>query len=96
MGDKMAKTDATRRRMIAAGVGLVGASALRAQNAAAVLTVGEVIGPHQEERRHPVDGANGGQPDRGSPDTPVKGIATTMMATLDVIQARGCCWPQHR
>jgi hypothetical protein len=38
----MTKNDLSRRRMIAAGAGIVGAQTLRAQ-AGAVVTVGEVI-----------------------------------------------------
>src|SRR4030095_10847862 len=86
MGDNMTKTDVMRRRMIAAGGGLVGASALPAQDAAAVLTVSEVIDRIKKNVRIPWMAQTVDNLIAGSPDTPVKGIATTMMATLDVMQ----------
>src|SRR5215813_14132834 len=76
----------SRRRLITAGAGLVTARSLPAQNAGAALTAGDVIARIKK---------NGGIPwmeqtvdnlIAGSADTPVKGIATTMMATLDVMQ----------
>jgi len=82
----MTKTDVMRRRMIAAGAGFVGANALRAQDAAAVLTVGEVIDRIKKNVGIPWMAQTVDNLIAGSPDTPVKGIATTMMATLDVMQ----------
>ena len=83
----MTKTDFMRRRMIAAGAGFVGANALRAQDAAAVLTVGEVIDRIKKNVGIPWMAQTVDNLIAGSPDTPVKGIATTMMATLDVMQS---------
>jgi len=82
----MPKTDVTRRRMIAAGAGFVGAKAMPAQNAAAVLTAGEVIDRIKKNVGIPWMAQTVDNLIAGSPDTPVKGIATTMMATLDVMQ----------
>lgn len=86
MGDNMTETDFTRRRMVAAAVGLVSATALPAQNAAAVLTAGEVIARIKKNIGIPWMEQTVDNLIAGSPDTPVKGIATTMMATLDVMQ----------
>src|SRR5205085_6757415 len=74
----------TRRKLLLAAMGLAATGLVRAH--AAPLTAGQVLEPIK---------ANVGVPGRaqtvddliaGSPDTPVKGIATTMMATLDVMQ----------
>ncbi|MBI1761573.1 MAG: Nif3-like dinuclear metal center hexameric protein [Acidobacteria bacterium] len=76
--------DTSRRNFLLASIGLAASKLVRAQ--AAPLTAGQVL-----ERIK----ANVGIPWRaqtvdnliaGVPDTPVKGIATTMMATLDVVQ----------
>src|SRR5690349_3335727 len=63
---------------------LTGGAALRAQSAS--LTAGQVIERIQKNvgvpwRTQTVDTIKA-----GSPDTPVKGIATTVMATFDVLQ----------
>ena len=76
----------SRRSFIAAGAGVTSYGAARAQAPSPVLTAGQVV-----ERIK----ANVGIPWReqtvdnliaGASDTPVRGIATTMMATLDVLQ----------
>jgi putative NIF3 family GTP cyclohydrolase 1 type 2 len=82
----MTKNDLSRRRMIAAGAGLVSANALSAQSAAPPLTAGEVIARIKKNVGIPWMEKTVDNLIAGSPDTPVKGIATTMMATLDVMQ----------
>jgi putative NIF3 family GTP cyclohydrolase 1 type 2 len=76
----------SRRSILLAGAGLTTAAVATPQGAAATLTAGQVIDRIK---------ANVGIPWRektvdniiaGSADMPVKGIATTMMATLDVVQ----------
>ena len=83
----MSHTDiVSRRSLLVAGVGVSSAGMAMPQGAGSTLTAGRVI-----ERIK----ANVGIPWRektvdniiaGSADMPVKGIATTMMATLDVLQ----------
>jgi putative NIF3 family GTP cyclohydrolase 1 type 2 len=72
--------------MIATGLGLVSASAVPAQTATATLTVGEVIARIKKNVGIPWMEQTVDNLIAGSADTPVKGIATTMMATLDVMQ----------
>lgn len=75
----------SRRSFLLASMGFAATKLVRAQSSPA-LTAGQVIDRIK---------ANVGAPARpqtvdnliaGTPDTPVKGIATTMMATLDVLQ----------
>src|SRR3954471_25013721 len=83
----MNDNDVSRRGFFIAGTGLAAAALSPGQEPAkGPLTAGQVIDKIK---------ANVGVPWRektvdnliaGSPDTPVKGIATTMMATLDVMQ----------
>src|SRR5215510_14521812 len=86
MENTMTRNDFTRRGLIAAGVGLLHASALPAQNVATALTVGEVISRIKKNVGIPWMEQTVDNLIAGSPDTPVSGIATTMMATLDVMQ----------
>jgi hypothetical protein len=81
----MSTSDVSRRAFLLASIGVAAAQIARSQTAQTV-TAGQVI-----ERIK----ANVGIPWRaqtvdniiaGTANTPVKGIATTMMATLDVIQ----------
>jgi len=72
--------------MIATGLGLVSANALQAQTPAATLTVGEVIARIKKNVGIPWMEQTVDNLIAGSAETPVKGIATTMMATLDVMQ----------
>ena len=72
--------------MIATGLGLVSANSLPAQTAAATLTAGEVIARIKKNVGIPWMEQTVDNLIAGSADTPVKGIATTMMATLDVMQ----------
>ena len=76
----------SRRNLLEGGTALIASPLLSAQTSGAVLTAGEVIDRIKKNvgipwREKTVDNIIA-----GSPDTPVKGIATTMMATLDVMQ----------
>jgi putative NIF3 family GTP cyclohydrolase 1 type 2 len=76
----------SRRNLLAGGTALIAAPLLSAQTSGAVLTAGEVIDRIKKNvgipwREKTVDNIIA-----GSPDIPVTGIATTMMATLDVMQ----------
>jgi putative NIF3 family GTP cyclohydrolase 1 type 2 len=82
----MTKNDLSRRRLLAAGAGLVSATALPAQNAGAALTASDVIARIKKNIGIPWMEQTVDNLIAGSADTPVKGIATTMMATLDVMQ----------
>jgi putative NIF3 family GTP cyclohydrolase 1 type 2 len=82
----MDKNRILRRNLIGAGTGLITASLLSRQTSGATITAGEVVERIKKNvgipwREKTVDNIIA-----GSPDTPVKGIATTMMATLDVMQ----------
>jgi putative NIF3 family GTP cyclohydrolase 1 type 2 len=78
--------NSSRRTFMIASAGLAGAKIARSPEAAQTITAGQVIDRIK---------ANVGVPWRaqtvdniiaGTPQTPVKGIATTMMATLDVVR----------
>jgi putative NIF3 family GTP cyclohydrolase 1 type 2 len=78
------KTDWSRRAFLATGAALPAVSRALPQAAAAALTAGMVVARIKANvgipwRQQTVDNIVA-----GSADTPVKGIATTMMATLDV------------
>jgi len=78
--------NASRRSLILAGVGFAAAKIAHPQSIGAGLTTGQVIDRIKKNvgipwRAQTVDNLIAGQE-----DTPVKGIATTMMATLDVLQ----------
>lgn len=79
-------TSLTRRNFVASGSAFLSTLALSQTSPASPLTAGEVISRIKQNvgvpwREKTVDNLL-----TGSPDTPVRGIATTMMATLDVIQ----------
>ncbi len=81
----MSNHDFSRRSLVLGATGLMAASA-SAQKPKPALTVSKVIERIKPNvgvpwREQTVDGVI-----TGSPDTPVTGIATTMMATLDVMQ----------
>src|SRR5215813_329504 len=76
----------SRRRLITAGAGLVTARSLGAQNTPTPLTAGEVIARIKKNVGIPWMEQTVDNLIAGSADTPVKGIATTMMGTLDVMQ----------
>ena len=82
----MDTNDVSRRAFMLAGAGLAAADLAAPQGAAGALTAGQVIERIKKNvgipwRTETVDNIIA-----GSPDTPVKGIAATMMATLDVIR----------
>jgi putative NIF3 family GTP cyclohydrolase 1 type 2 len=75
-----------RRSFFIAGAGALATEALEAQKSAAPLTAGQVIERIKTNvgvawRNETVDTIKA-----GNADTPVRGIATTMMCTLDVLQ----------
>ncbi len=79
-------TALTRRNFVASGSAFLSAFALSQTSPASALTAGEVISRMKQNlgvpwREKTVDNLL-----TGSPDTPVRGIVTTMMATLDVVQ----------
>ncbi|WP_213804697.1 Nif3-like dinuclear metal center hexameric protein [Granulicella sp. dw_53] len=79
-------TDLSRRNFIVAGGAFLSTVSSGAQSAAASLTAGDVIARIKRDigvpwREKTVDNLL-----TGSTDTPVHGIATTMMATLDVVE----------
>jgi putative NIF3 family GTP cyclohydrolase 1 type 2 len=82
----MQPTNSTRRSLLFGGAGSLAAGFAAAQNGSASLTAGEVIDRIRKNvgvpwRTDTVDTLKA-----GDPSTRVKGIATTMMATLDVLQ----------
>jgi len=79
-------TALTRRNFVASGSAFLSTLARSQTSPASLLTAGEVISRIKQNvgvpwREKTVDNLL-----TGSPDTPVHGIATTMMATLDVVQ----------
>jgi putative NIF3 family GTP cyclohydrolase 1 type 2 len=81
----MNDTGLSRRRLFAAGTGIIAARSVGAQ-ALTSLTAGEVVARIKKNVGIPWRDQTVDNIIAGSPDTPVKGIATTMMATLDVIE----------
>src|SRR5689334_9723835 len=82
----MASNGVSRRELIAAAAGIVTARPLAAQSERSTITAGEVIARIKSNvgipwREQTVDNIIA-----GSAGTPVHGIATTMMATLDVMK----------
>lgn len=76
----------TRRALGLAGTGLGIAWATHAQESRATLTAGEVIDRIKAKMGIPWRTQTVDRIIAGNPDTPVQGIATTMMATLDVMR----------
>jgi putative NIF3 family GTP cyclohydrolase 1 type 2 len=79
-------SELSRRDFVVAGSAFLSSMNSRGQSAAAQLTAGEVIARIKKHigvpwREKTVDNLL-----TGSSDTPVRGIATTMMATLDVVE----------
>ncbi len=79
-------TALTRRNFVASGSAFLSTLALSQTSPASPLTAGDVISRIKQNvgvpwREKTVDNLL-----TGSPETPVRGIATTMMATLDVVQ----------
>jgi putative NIF3 family GTP cyclohydrolase 1 type 2 len=82
----MAPNNFSRRRLVVTGPAILTAGLVHAQTSGAVITAGDVFERIKKNvgipwRQQTVDGIIA-----GNADTPVKGIATTMMATLDVMQ----------
>jgi len=76
----------SRRALLLGGASLAAVDGVRSQDAGAVLTAAQVI---DRIKASVGTGWRAETVDRiifGSPETPVKGIATTMMATLDVVR----------
>src|SRR5438477_3486018 len=80
----MNHSDVSRRNFLAAGTGAAAVRRLSAQGA--TITAGEVIDRIKKNVGIPWRAQTVDNIIAGSSDTPVKGIATTMMATLDVMQ----------
>jgi len=76
-------TDISRRRF---ALGATAASAALAQNSPASLTAADVIQRIQKNVGVPWRDQTVDTIKSGTPSTPVRGVATTMMATLDVVQ----------
>src|ERR1051326_4284218 len=82
----MGNISVSRRNLMIAGAGAMTTAGLSGQTVTKTITAGEVIERIKKNvgiswRDQTVDNMIA-----GSPDTPVRGIATTMMATLDVMQ----------
>jgi len=75
----------SRREFLAAGGAYLSSYAVAPDNAAPI-TVGSVLSRIREKIGIPWREKTVDNPLTGSPDTTVRGIATTMMATLDVVQ----------
>jgi putative NIF3 family GTP cyclohydrolase 1 type 2 len=82
----MDTNDVPRRAFMLAGAGLAAADLAAPQGAAGALTAGQVIERIKKNVGIPWRPETVDNVIAGSPDTPVKGIAATMMATLDVIR----------
>jgi putative NIF3 family GTP cyclohydrolase 1 type 2 len=78
--------DVSRRAILLAGAGLAAVDSAVPQGATSALTAGQVIERIKKNVGIPWRAETVDNIIAGSPDTPVKGIAVTMMATLDVIQ----------
>jgi putative NIF3 family GTP cyclohydrolase 1 type 2 len=78
--------DTSRRAVLFGAAGLAAVNRVRAQGAGKTLTAGEVIQRIKANIGIPWRDRTVDNIIAGSPDTPVQGIAVTMMATLDVVQ----------
>jgi putative NIF3 family GTP cyclohydrolase 1 type 2 len=74
------------RRELLIGIGACAANSSSGQDGRTVLSAGEIIERIRSNVRVPWREQTVDRIIAGSPDTPVKGIATTMMATLDVVK----------
>ncbi|CAN5614229.1 hypothetical protein BH10ACI4_BH10ACI4_01930 [soil metagenome] len=79
-------TDLSRRGFVIAGSAFLSTANSLGQSTATQLTVGEVIARIKREIGVPWREKTVDKLLTGSVDTPVQGIATTMMATLDVVE----------
>jgi putative NIF3 family GTP cyclohydrolase 1 type 2 len=82
----MRTNDVSRRAFVLAGSALAATDLATPQEIARPLTAGQVIDRIKQNVGIPWREQTVDKIIAGNPDTPVKGIATTMMATLDVIQ----------
>jgi len=78
--------ESTRRSLLLSGTGAVAAGLLSGQQSAAPLTAGQVVERIQKNVGVPWRSETVDTFKAGGPDTRVAGIATTMMATLDVLK----------
>lgn len=76
----------SRRAFLLAGSGIAAAGIAGAQDTSPALTAKQVVERIRQNAGVPWRAETVDNIVAGDPDTPVKGIATTMMATLDVIQ----------
>ena len=83
---RITRRDFTRTAATAAGLAVSTSLRARAQTATPQLTAGEVIARIKKNVGVPWLERTVDNLLTGTPDTPVKGIATTMMATLDVVE----------
>lgn len=82
----MITSDTSRRAFLIASIGLAAAKSVRRSEAAQTLTAGQVIDRIKANVGIPWRAQTVDNIIAGTAETPVKGIATTLMATLDVIQ----------
>jgi putative NIF3 family GTP cyclohydrolase 1 type 2 len=78
--------DVSRRSFVVGGLGLAASFALPQVNTPAQLTAGQIIARIKINVGIPWREQTVDRMIAGTADTPVRGIATTMMATLDVVQ----------
>jgi putative NIF3 family GTP cyclohydrolase 1 type 2 len=76
----------SRRKFLLVGAGCAAVQTIHAQESKSILTAAEVIERIKSNVGVPWREQTVDRIIAGNPDTPVKGIATTMMATLDVMQ----------
>jgi hypothetical protein len=76
----------SRRALMLAGASVAAQSSARPQDAKPQLTAGQVIDRIKQNVGVPWLSQTVDRIIAGNPETPVKGIAVTMMATLDVVQ----------
>ena len=76
----------SRRSLMISGAGTIAASLARGQQGAAPLTAGQIVERIQKNVGVPWRSETVDTFKAGGPDTPVRGVATTMMATLDVLK----------
>jgi putative NIF3 family GTP cyclohydrolase 1 type 2 len=79
-------SDLSRRDFILAGSAALTAHLAKAESAPAILTAGEVVDRIRKQVGIPWRAQTVDQIVAGSESTPVHGIASTMMATLDVVE----------
>lgn len=78
--------DISRRNFVLGGIGLAAAIVATAQTGKSPLTASQIVDRIKSNVGVPWREQTVDRIVAGAPDTPVRGIATTMMATLDVVQ----------